>query len=199
MTGDRRPRRRPAARPAPGPRQQRRAALARRRARVALAVAAAFCVVVLATSLPLRTLLQQRTDTAATAATVRHLTAENRALAAQAAALSNPATVRSLAHTEFDYVQPGQKTYDVLPPSDGSSGEPGVGQEQLGTPVPLPGSAASDEAVGAGALPSSSGGSAAATAGDRASGSSPSAPGGSAGSGSGGFLDRMLHALEFWS
>lgn len=162
-----------------------------------LLVAAVFALVVLVTSLPLRTLLQQRADTAATAATVRHLTVENRDLAAEAAALSNPSTISSLAHSEFDYVEPGQRAYDVVPPTNGSSKTPGVGQEQLGAPVPVPGSKASAEAIGAGALPNAvTGAVGSGAAGPSGSGGRSSA--GPGASGSGGFMSRVLHALEFW-
>lgn len=169
-----------------GTRAERRRALARRRARAALVGACAFAVVVLATSLPLHTLLQQRAQTKTTAAAVRHLGAQNRALAAQAAALANPATVRSLAHSELGYVEPGQKAYDVVPPSSPSAGTVHVGQQRLGAPVPVPGSAAAAAAIGLPVPPSASG--SGRTAGGAVATSSPG----------GGFLSRMLHALEFW-
>lgn len=165
-------------------RRQRRELLARRRAKAALLAACLFAVVVLATSLPLRTLLQQRTETAATAATVRHLAAGNRALAAQVAALKNPSTIRALARSEFDYVTPGQKLYDVVPPTTGAAAV-GVGHVSLSAPVALPGSAASAAAIGAAsAVVLPTGGAGAGSVAHPASG--------------GGFVVRMLRALEFW-
>jgi len=160
----------------------RRAALGRRRARVALLAATAFAAVVLGTSLPVHTLLAQRAEQAATAADVRHLEAENASLAAQAKALANPATVRALAHSELDYVLPGQRTFDVV--ASGSSGVPGVGHELLDQPPVLPGSAASEQAiglVGVGGSPTAS----------RPATARPTAA-------DGGILQRMLHVLEFW-
>lgn len=182
---------RPAA-PRPGSRRQQREALARRRARAGLLAACAFAALVLGTSLPLHTLLQQRSQTAAAAATVRHLAAENRVLAAQARALQDPSTVRAIAHSEFDYVMPGQKTYDVVPPSGtsgSSAGVVGVGHASLDQPVALPGSAASADALGAsavnGTLPPAAGRNA---VGGR---STPAA--------GGGFVSRLLRSLEFWN
>lgn len=175
-------------RPPLSPRRARREALARRRARAALLGSCAFAVVVLSTSLPLHTLLQQRAETAATAATVRHLAAENRSLAAQAKALQNPATVRAIAHSEFMYVEPGQKTYDVVPPSGvaGSSGGlVGVGHVSLDQPVALPGSGASAVALGS-------------TGASQTAGRGRATPRAVAAS-SGGFVARLLRSLEFWN
>ncbi len=183
-------------------RVERRRLVARRRARAALVVAAAFGCVVLATQLPLHALLQQRADEARTAATVDRLVRQNRFLASQAAALANPSTVQALAHSEFDYVHPGQRAYDVVPPAGRSGPTTGIGHVQLGQPVIAPGSEAS--AVAIGAL-----GSAAAASGSAASGAA-AAPAGGTGSGNGvagsghagpggGFWSRLVHTLEFWS
>lgn len=178
-------------------RVERRRLVARRRARTALVLAAAFGVVVLVTQLPVHAILKQRADEARTAATVRRLARQNRFLSSQAAALTNPSTVQALAHSEFDYVHPGQKAYDVVPPSGGASvGSTGTGHVQLGQPVIAPGSAASAAAIGAlgASIGDSSGGglpSTGSTGGGQSATGAGTAP-------SGGFWTRMVHTFEFW-
>ncbi|MDA8279253.1 MAG: septum formation initiator family protein [Actinomycetota bacterium] len=161
-------------------------------------VASAFTAVVLVTGLPVHALLQQRADEASTTATVNRLVRQNRFLASQAAALSNPSTVRSLAHSEFDYIQPGQKAYDVVPPAGGSGSVAGIGHVQLGQPVVAPGSAASALAIGALGGPSPGAGSGTGGSSGAPAPGGQAAPGGSSGSARS-FLARLVHTLEFWS
>lgn len=176
-------------------RMARREAVARRRARMALIGACVFAVVVLATSLPLRTWLDQRAAVAATAATVRRLAHDNQELAAQAATLAKPATIRALAHRQFGYIEPGQKAYIVVPAgrSGSATSHSEAGQSALSQPVAAPGSPSSAEAVGIGSV---SGASSTGVAGASArAGSSRRV---SKRRGSPGFWTRVAHSLEFW-
>jgi hypothetical protein len=142
--------------------------------------------VVLGTSLPVHLLLAQRAEEAATAADVRHLEAENQSLAAQAAALSSRTTVEALAHSELNEVLPGQRTFDVVAASAGAPSA--AGHEQLDAPPVLPGSAASEAAIGLLA------GSGSAVGGQPDTGRRPSRRAAAGG----GMLARMLRDLEFW-
>jgi hypothetical protein len=161
----------------------------RRRARIGLMVSCAFAAVVLGTGLPLGTLLHQRAQERATAATVRHLQTVDQTLAAEAKALSSPATVQALAHSELDDVEPGQRAFDVVPASGQAAGTPSVGHERLDQPVVVPGSSAALAALGVAGLVATP------------AGATTSAPGHlvrrTAGAHAG-FLERMVRALEFW-
>lgn len=180
-------------------RMARRQALARRRARIALVGACLFAAVVLATSLPLRTWMDQRAAVATTAATVRRLAREDHELAAQAAMLAKPSTIRALAHSQFGYVEPGQKAYVVVPSaSSGSTSPPssadsGVGPSRLSEPVAVPGSPSSAEVLGNGPL--SAGGSTSSSGRSARVGSSAARSDRQAGPG---FWSRVVHSLEFW-
>lgn len=164
-------------------RAERRRAASRRRARLALVAACGFAVVVLITSFPLRTWLQQRSTVASTARTVAHLAKVDAGLEGQAKALSSPSAIANMAHREFDYVEPGQKAYDVVPAGSSSTGT-SVGHVNLSAPVSPP--------VTAGGA-TGSGVSGAGTA------SSGSANHEHADAGTGGFWSRVTHTLEFWS
>lgn len=158
-------------------------------------MAAAFAVVVLVTSLPVGAFLTQRHELAATSRQVAELRDENAALNRQAAYLTQPSTVRNLARSDFGFVEPGQKAYEVLPTSGSAPGAAALsGHVPLGGAPVVPGSARSDALLGAGS---------AGPAPSRATGP-PGSGGRAAGNGSGsgesspGFLGRMLHTLEFW-
>jgi len=165
-------------------RVERRRAIARRRARLALVAACGFAAIVLVAGFPLRTLLQQRANVASASSTVQRLARSDAALARQAAALSSAAAIDNLAHSEFDYVKPGQKAYDVVPASS-STNSVAVGHINLKAPVAAPGSAASVASTGIA-------GSGAATA---AGGRSVSTGGAT---NVGGFWSRLTRSLEFW-
>jgi hypothetical protein len=157
--------------------------------------------VIVATSLPLGTLLSQRSQLTDTAAQLSRLEAANRTLSEQAKRLQETSTVNSLARRDYGLVPAGQQAYAVLPPSGTvSASDPGTGQEPLDSPPVLPGSASSVNRLGAGNSLSVTGAGAEATQGNPGSGSAhatnrttkPS------GQGSASLLSRVLHSLEFW-
>lgn len=176
-------------------RMARRQAVARRRARVALVGACLFAAVVLATSLPLRAWMDQRSAVAATAATVRRLAHDDHELAAQAATLAKPSTIRALAHSQFGYIEPGQKAYIVVPSGSSRSGagHSEAGDASLSAPVAAPGSPSSADAVGTSSQPYDG---SASTSGGPASMRSSRPPSDRGGSPS--FWSRVAHSLEFW-
>lgn len=165
---------------------ERRHAASRRRARLALIGACGFAAVVLLTSLPLRTWLRQRSDLASTARTVAHLAQIDKNLANEAKTLSSPSAIANMAHREFDYVEPGQKAFDVVPAGSASGGV-SVGHVNLQAPVSVPGSGGA-----AGVATSVSGGTGAARTGST---STTDRTGGTGG----GFWSRVTRTLEFWS
>jgi cell division protein FtsB len=67
--------------------------------------------------LPLRQIVAQRTEIAATQATLDGILAENAALGAQVSALETPLEVERLARQELGYVRPGEQAFVVMDPN----------------------------------------------------------------------------------
>lgn len=161
------------------------------RARLLLVAAAVFAVVVAVSSFPAEALLAQHRQLSSTSVQVTSLEDQNDALSRQAGHLGDPSTVEQLARSDFGFVRPGQRAYDVLPPSgSSSSGADLSGHVPLDGPPVAPGSAQSSSLLGAGNAPA---GAPAPTGGQRAAPAAPPATG----SGTS-FLGRLAGALEFW-
>jgi cell division protein FtsB len=177
--------------------------LARRRARALVLGAAVFAVVVLASALPVSTLLAQRHQLASTAFQIERLQVENRSLGDQARRLSTGGAVTALARRDYGLVAPGQTAYDILPaPGPQQVAAPDSGHVPLEEAPVEPGSPRSQELLGVGTASSSSPG----TAVSRGGGAprTTAAPGGAAPAAgappaAGGFWSRVVHTLEFWS
>ena len=92
-----------------------------RRPLVILAPAALLLVALALTTnvLPLRQILAQRQEIAATQADLDALVSNNEVLAAKVEALQTPAEVERLAREELGYVRPGEKAFVAMDPTPG--------------------------------------------------------------------------------
>ncbi|HEV2362243.1 MAG TPA: septum formation initiator family protein [Acidimicrobiales bacterium] len=104
------------------------------RARLLLVLSIVVAVVIVATELPVASLLHEKQATATAAQKLATLQQENKALVADVHALDSQQTIAWLAHAEFGLVRPGQQSYVILP----SSGDSSAGNNPLGY-NPLPG------------------------------------------------------------
>jgi len=94
-------------------------------------LAAAFALMVLATSFPFTDLFHQHQQLSAEAAQLSELRHQNQLLSEQQNQLNSSAEIERLARQNYQLVAPGQTLYDILPPSGRASaalaGEPSVG------------------------------------------------------------------------
>jgi cell division protein FtsB len=165
--------------------------------------AVAFAVIVVGAMLPWSTLASQHRALSSDTAKVNQLQVENQALSSQVRQLSDPSAVTGLARENYGLVRPGQRAYDILPPSgSSSSAATDTGHVPLNQAPVVPGSRRSQELLSAGLGNAASRGSAsAATHTGTAAGSvssagrAPAAPTPPAG----GFWSRVAHTLAFWS
>jgi cell division protein FtsB len=180
-----------------------------RRRRIPVALAAAFAVVVLATSFPLGGLLSQHHQLAAAADQLHRLRSANSLLAEQKRQLDSNAAIQRLARADYQLVSPGQTLYDVLPPSRGSAtasgGAPSVGDP--GTqPLVAPANAPDMSPDPSLSQQSSTGGSGSSAAAAGSAGAPQSGSGGSSPTDRSGkvvspssFWSRVANSLEFWN
>ena len=184
-----------------GPRRE--ATVESRRARALLAGAVVFAAIVLLSALPWSTLMNQHAQLASDSTQVGQLQAENRALTDEARELSQSSTMAGLAREDYGMVEPGQRAYEVLPASGAT-----VPNAIAGGHVPLdeapvvPGSARSEELLGAGVGAITTASAAARSAAASARGVTGVTAGGPPPPGSskpGGFWSRVAHTLEFWN
>jgi cell division protein FtsB len=140
--------------------------------------------VVLVAWFPASSLLNQRTDLAGTSGQLTALHKQDAALAQEKKNLSDTGEIGRIAREQYQFVNPGQRAYEVLPPSGAAAagtpyaGDPGSTGPATpsATPELPPGGVTTTTA------PTGHGGhDAAATA-----------------AASAGLLTRMLHSLEFW-
>lgn len=108
------------------------AAKAPRVKRTPLWIGAGVSVLILVTSFPAATLLQQRSALAASTSQLRALDVKNRQLAAEEHALVSGSELEHIARQDYQLVQPGQTLYGILPPAGESpvvagatAGDPG--------------------------------------------------------------------------
>jgi cell division protein FtsB len=163
------------------------------RARLAFLGAIVASAVVLFAWFPAGSLLSQRTDLHGTQAELNALHAQDSALAQESKNLSDPGEIGRIARQQYQLVSPGQQSYEVLPPSGATTGgTPYAGDPGSDDPVTPsatselpPGGVTTTTTTEPGAAPAAA-----------------HAPGaahrGSTSTSSGGFVSRMVHALEFW-
>jgi cell division protein FtsB len=90
---------------------------------------AAVLVVLLALAtnvLPIRQIVAQRQELAATEARLDELVAENDTLAAHVDALETPVEIERIAREELGYIRPGEQPFVVIDPSAGTNGFDGA-------------------------------------------------------------------------
>lgn len=154
------------------------------RSRLLFVGALVFSAVVLLAWFPARSLLSQRSDLAAASGQLATLHQQDTALAQEKKNLSDTGEIGRIAREQYQFVSPGQRAYEVLPPSGtAASGTPSAGDP--GSTGPVTPSATSE-------LPP----------GGVTTTTTPAGHAGHAGSAastaSSGLLARMLHSLEFW-
>lgn len=89
--------------------------LAIHRTRQLLIAACIGAVVLVAIEFPLKELLAQRSQIAAAAQELSTIDNHNAALSAAIKSLSQPSQIAAIAHQEYGLVQPGQRSYVILP------------------------------------------------------------------------------------
>jgi cell division protein FtsB len=92
--------------------------------------------------LPLRQIVAQRSEIAATQSTLEDIMAENAALDGQISALETPLEVERLAREELGYVRPGEQAFVVMDPTpsdrpaSGAAPSAPAGEATADQPVP---------------------------------------------------------------
>jgi cell division protein FtsB len=143
-----------------------------RRARLLFLLSAVAALVIVATELPLGSLMRARSQGATAAAELAKVRQENHLLASEVAGLKKGSTIEQIAHQQYGLVKAGQKSYVVMPTARaGDTGGAGPLGDHLIPPSDL---VPSDASL---SPPSTS----------------ASVPGES-----GGFWHRLLNRLEFW-
>jgi cell division protein FtsB len=166
-------------------------ARSRRRGRLLLAGSVVVSALVLTAWFPAGALLHQRSSLSKTDANLSHLRQEDRQLGQEKALLSRPSEVSRIARQDYGLVGPGQRSYQVLPPSASGGANSYAGDPGL-QPLAQP---------NAGAIP---GGAAAASTSRSSQGHSkahPSTTGKATPKSSPppqGLLGRIKNTLEFW-
>ncbi len=166
----------------------------RRRARLAFVGAIVASAIVLFAWFPAGSLLSQRSNLHSTEAELNALHAQDSALAQENKNLSDAGEIGRIAREQYQLVSPGQRAYEVLPPSGATAagtpyaGDPGSDGPVTPSATPeLPPGGVTTTTTTPGATP-------AAAQSHQADGSHAS----SASTSSGGFVSRMVQSLEFW-
>ena len=163
------------------------------RARLGFVGAIVASAIVLFAWFPAGSLLSQRSSLHGTEAELNALHAQDAALAQENKNLSDAGEIGRIAREQYQLVSPGQQAYEVLPPSGATdagtpyAGDPGSDGPVTpsATPELPPGGVTTTTTTEPGASPAAA--HAAATTQPHATSTS-----------SGGFVSRMVHALEFW-
>ncbi len=164
------------------------------RARLGFVGAIVVSAIVLFAWFPAGSLLSQRSNLHGTEAELNALHAQDSALAQENKNLSDAGEIGRIAREQYQLVSPGQQAYEVLPPSGATAagtpyaGDPGsIGPvTPSATPELPPGGVTTTTTTEPGATPAASH--------SHANGTPPA----STSTSSGGFVSRMVHALEFW-
>ncbi len=162
------------------------------RARLAFVGAIVVSAIVLFAWFPAGSLLSQRSNLHGAESELNALHAQDSALAQENKNLSDAGEIGRIAREQYQLVSPGQQAYEVLPPSGATA-----------TGTPYAGDPGSDGPVTPSATPElPPGGVTTTTAPDTTTTTVPAHSDGTkaaAGSASsGGFVSRVVHALEFW-
>lgn len=83
-------------------------------------------VVVVGVEFPLSELLHQHAELALTQQQLSTLASRNSSLTADVVALSSNSTVNAIAHEEYGLVQPGQRSYVILPAANSAAAKQGL-------------------------------------------------------------------------
>jgi cell division protein FtsB len=164
------------------------------RARLAFVGAIVASAIVLFAWFPAGSLLSQRSNLHGTEAELNALHAQDSALAQENKNLSDGGEIDRIAREQYQLVSPGQQAYEVLPPSGATAaGTPYAGDPGSDDPVTP---SATQELPPGGVTTTTTTEPGAAPAATHAPGATTH--GTSAATSSGGFVSRMVHALEFW-
>jgi cell division protein FtsB len=154
------------------------------RSRLLFVGALLFSAVVLLAWFPASSLLNQRSDLADTSGQLSALHKQDAALAQEKKNLSDAGEIGRIAREQYQFVDPGQRAYEVLPPSGAAAkGTPYAGDP--GSTGPATPSATSELPPGGVTTTTTPTGHA-----GHATTTTPTS--------SSGLLARMLHSLEFW-
>ena len=160
-----------------------------RRARLGFVGATVVSAIVIFAWFPAGSLLSQRSNLHGTETEINALHAQDAALAQENKNLSDAGEIGRIAREQYQLVSPGQQAYEVLPPSVGaSSGTPYAGDPGSVGPV-IPSATPELPPGGVSTTTTTEPGSTPVVTHAAAGGPSTS---------SGGFVSRVLHALEFW-
>jgi cell division protein FtsB len=160
------------------------------KARLAFVGALVASAIVIFAWFPAGSLLSQRSSLHGTEAELNGLHAQDAALAQEKKNLSDAGEIGRIAREQYQLVSPGQQAYEVLPPSGAAA-----------TGTPYAGDPGTSGPVTPSATPELPPGGVTTTTTTTEPGASPAAatthPHATAPP-SGGFVSRMVHALEFW-
>lgn len=95
------------------------------KARLVFVLAVLAAVVVLVTEFPLGELVTARSASSAAAAELSQVRQQNRALEALVHDLKKGSTIEQIAHEEYGLVEPGQRSYVVMPSAASTGGKAG--------------------------------------------------------------------------
>lgn len=155
-----------------------------RHSRLLFVGALLFSAVVLVAWFPARSLLNQRSELSTTSSQLAALHKQDAALAQEKKNLSDAGEIGRIAREQYQFVDPGQRSYEVLPPSGAAAaGTPYAGDP--GSTGPATPSATPELPPGGVTTTTTPAG----HAGHAATTTPPP---------SSGLLTRMLHSLEFW-
>jgi cell division protein FtsB len=155
-----------------------------RRSRLLFVGALLFSAVVLLAWFPASSLLNQHSDLASTSGQLSALHKQDAALAQEKKNLSDAGEIGRIARAQYQFVAPGQRAYEVLPPSGAAAaGTPYAGDP--GSTSPATPSATPELPPGGVTTTTTPAGHA-----GHATTTAPTT--------SSGLLTRMLHSLEFW-
>jgi cell division protein FtsB len=154
------------------------------RSRLLFVCALVLSAVVLVAWFPASSLLNQRSDLASASGQLSALHKQDAALAQEKKNLSDAGEIGRIAREQYQFVDPGQRAYEVLPPSGAAAaGTPYAGDPgSTGPATPSATPELPPGGVTTTTTPTSRAGHATTT---------PPPP-------SSGLLTRMLHSLEFW-
>jgi cell division protein FtsB len=154
-----------------------------RRSRLLFVGALVFSAVVLVAWFPASSLLNQRSDLTGTSSQLAALHKQDAALSQEKKNLSDAGEIGRIAREQYQFVDPGQRAFEVLPPAGAAAaGTPYAGDP--GSTGPATPSATPELPPGGVTTTTTPSG------GARHAATTP--PSGS------GLLGRMMHALEFW-
>jgi len=158
------------------------------RSRLTLVGAVLMSAVILVAWFPARALVNQRSSLSGATNQLYRMHQEDVALSQEKKNLSDLTEIARIAREEYQLVSPGQQAFEVLPPSGAATGGTSYAGDPGSNPPVAP-SAASE-------LPP--GGVSTMTTPTSGLSRHLSAPTSQGTGNSGGVLQRMLHALEFW-